>query len=236
MGSVKFKDLKAYVRYDGNGRVVAGSMVFRKKKPKNGRWYEISSNLCCNAGPNPGTTTTTTTQNVGPTVYQIYCNLANDEATACNGSGGFPNFPLYATTQSINYGTELYLNAELTQPYSGLTWGQYVKPVDSLYVFYVPTTTVANFGAACPVTPIEYVMSIFSDASACGTTSVSPGFSLYSAESNPLAVTVFYTDASLTTPVSGNDSWKTYAKASDQATLYSAYVDAAGNLSGNTAC
>lgn len=42
MGSVKLKDLKAFVRYDGSGRVVAGSLVFRKKKPKNGRWVEIT--------------------------------------------------------------------------------------------------------------------------------------------------------------------------------------------------
>jgi hypothetical protein len=51
MGSSKLKDLKAFVRYDGSGRVVAGSLVFRKNKPKNGRWVEIPKSLCCNNVP-----------------------------------------------------------------------------------------------------------------------------------------------------------------------------------------
>ena len=52
------RDLKAFVRYDGSGRVVAGSLVLRKNKPKVGRWKEIQAYECCNYVP---TTTTTTT-------------------------------------------------------------------------------------------------------------------------------------------------------------------------------
>ena len=52
------RNLKAYVRYDGSGRVVAGSLVLRKNKPKVGRWKEIQAYECCNYVP---TTTTTTT-------------------------------------------------------------------------------------------------------------------------------------------------------------------------------
>ncbi len=50
------RDLQAYVRIDGSGRVVAGSLVLRKKKPKVGKWHEIQTYECCN----PTTTTTTT--------------------------------------------------------------------------------------------------------------------------------------------------------------------------------
>lgn len=50
------RDLKAFVRYDGSGRVVAGSLVLRKQKPKVGNWQEIQAYECCNF-----TTTTTTT-------------------------------------------------------------------------------------------------------------------------------------------------------------------------------
>lgn len=50
------RDLRAYVRYDGMGRVVAGSLVLRKKMPKNGKWYEVPAYECCN----PTTTSTTT--------------------------------------------------------------------------------------------------------------------------------------------------------------------------------
>lgn len=56
MGAYNRKDLKAYVRYDGNGRVVAGSLVLRRRKPKVGNWVEIPAYECCA----PTTTTTTT--------------------------------------------------------------------------------------------------------------------------------------------------------------------------------
>ena len=52
--------LKAFVRFDGSGRVVAGSLILRRKKPKVGKWVEINAYECCN----PTTTTTTT---VAPT-------------------------------------------------------------------------------------------------------------------------------------------------------------------------
>ena len=48
--------LKAYVRYDGTGRVIAGSLILQRSKPKVGNWKEIPANECCN----PTTTTTTT--------------------------------------------------------------------------------------------------------------------------------------------------------------------------------
>ena len=54
------RDLKAYVRFDGTGRVVPGSLVLRRNKPKNGKWQEITAYECCNF-------TTTTTTTVAPT-------------------------------------------------------------------------------------------------------------------------------------------------------------------------
>lgn len=66
------QNLKAYVRYDGSNRVVAGSLIFRRKKPTVGRWHEISISECCEYVPTttttttaaPTTTTTTTTEAV----------------------------------------------------------------------------------------------------------------------------------------------------------------------------
>lgn len=57
MGSNSSQRLKAYVRFDGSGRIVAGSLILRRKKPKVGKWVEIPAYECCN----PTTTTTTTT-------------------------------------------------------------------------------------------------------------------------------------------------------------------------------
>ncbi len=62
MGSNK-KDLKAYVRFDGSGRVVAGSLILRKKKPKVGNWMQIQAYECCD----PYFTTTTTSTTEAPT-------------------------------------------------------------------------------------------------------------------------------------------------------------------------
>lgn len=53
--------LKAYVRFDGTGRVIAGSLILQRSKPKVGNWQEIPANECCNP------TTTTTTTGVPPT-------------------------------------------------------------------------------------------------------------------------------------------------------------------------
>jgi len=48
--------LKAWVRYDGKGRLVGGGPIVQAHKPKNGDWVEIDSLICC--GPNPSSTTT----------------------------------------------------------------------------------------------------------------------------------------------------------------------------------
>jgi len=47
------RDLKAFVRYDGSGRVVAGSLIFRKSKPKVGNFQQINSFKCCNFDQSP---------------------------------------------------------------------------------------------------------------------------------------------------------------------------------------
>jgi hypothetical protein len=60
--------LKAFVRFDGTGRVVGGSLILRKNKPKVGKWQEITAYECCN----PTTTTTTTT--VAPTTTTTTTN------------------------------------------------------------------------------------------------------------------------------------------------------------------
>ena len=57
------RPLKAYVRFDGTGRIVPSSLILRRKKPKVGKWVEIPAYECCNYIP-PTTTTTTT---VAPT-------------------------------------------------------------------------------------------------------------------------------------------------------------------------
>lgn len=131
MGSVKLKDLKAYVRYDGSGRVVAGSLVFRKKKPKNGRWVEITKNQCCNAEPIPSssstTTTSSTTTSYPTTTTTTSHGGSNPQPTAfvkqiwtspiatCSG-GAMSTLLFYSASSTLTVGVSVFLDAALTIP------------------------------------------------------------------------------------------------------------------------
>lgn len=55
------RSLKAFVRYDGTGRVIAGSLILQAKKPKVGNWQEIDAYECCNDITTTTTTTSTST-------------------------------------------------------------------------------------------------------------------------------------------------------------------------------
>jgi hypothetical protein len=68
MGSNK-RDLKAYVRYDGSGRVVAGSLILRRSKPKVGKWTEIQGYECCT----DHTLTTTVATAITNFKVRFYC-------------------------------------------------------------------------------------------------------------------------------------------------------------------
>ena len=48
--------LKAFVRFDGSGRIIPSSLIVQAFKPKVGNYVEIDAKECCNY-----TTTTTTT-------------------------------------------------------------------------------------------------------------------------------------------------------------------------------
>ena len=41
------KSLRAFVRYDGTGRVIPSSVILARKKPKVGNWKEIQTYECC---------------------------------------------------------------------------------------------------------------------------------------------------------------------------------------------
>ena len=73
------RNLKAFVRFDGSGRIVAGSLVLRKNKPKVGRWYEIPAYQCCNDVP---TELTDTIPGTFPLTYvsiTMICDESNVE-------------------------------------------------------------------------------------------------------------------------------------------------------------
>jgi len=73
MATIDNRPLKAFVRFDGTGRIVPSSLILRRKKPKVGKWLEIPAYECCNptttttTTPAPTTTTTTSSTTVAPT-------------------------------------------------------------------------------------------------------------------------------------------------------------------------
>ena len=52
MATIDKRSLKLFIRFDGSGRAIPGSTIWRKKMPKVGKWMEITTDYCC-------TTTTT---------------------------------------------------------------------------------------------------------------------------------------------------------------------------------
>lgn len=91
------RDLKAYVRFDGTGRIVPGSLVLRRSIPKNGNWKEITAYECCNP--------------LGP-IQRCTINVNEDQPNPYSGGSGpyfamerqyYPaNFPYTFTLNSLN--------------------------------------------------------------------------------------------------------------------------------------
>lgn len=64
--------LKAWVRYDGKGRLVGGGPILQVDKPKNGDWVEIDYEDCCVPTTTTTTTTSTSTTTTTTTEYIPY--------------------------------------------------------------------------------------------------------------------------------------------------------------------
>lgn len=131
--------LKAFVRFDGSGRIVPSSLIVQAFKPKVGNYQEIDAKECCNptttttttATPTTTTTssststsTTTSTTTVAPTTtstttafpgYYTWLMGKNvSAATAC----AEPTAPLYTSVTPLDLGVILYDNTSLTSPAS----------------------------------------------------------------------------------------------------------------------
>jgi len=67
MGQQLNTKLKAFVRFDGTGRVIAGSLILQRFKPKVGDWHEIPATECCGYVPTTTTTSTSTSTSTSTT-------------------------------------------------------------------------------------------------------------------------------------------------------------------------
>jgi hypothetical protein len=125
MGSINKRPLNAYVRYDGSGRVVAGSLVLRRKIPKVGNWKELPANIayeCCY----PTTTTTTTVAPTTTTTTTLALpagtySAAGDAADACAETSDTAMFIQQASVAVVSVGDKLFNDAAGSNPVDGDT-------------------------------------------------------------------------------------------------------------------
>lgn len=116
--------LKAYERYDYNGRVVPGSLVLRYKKPKNGKWKELTGYECCN-----DITTTTTI----PPAFRMFATTTSPSQTfqfSIGSLGGV--LPLnidWGDGNSETVSTPTYSSSDLAHTY--VSPGSYVVTLTS---------------------------------------------------------------------------------------------------------
>jgi len=81
------QNLKAYVRYDGSGRVVPGSLILRRNKPKVGNWQQVQGYEC----------------NSGGTSYRVIATASGAVSSVITYRSGVDN-----STQTVNLvGTNL---------------------------------------------------------------------------------------------------------------------------------
>lgn len=106
--------LKAWVRYDGTGRVISGGPIFQVNKPKVGNWKQIDANLCCN-GNTPTTTTTTSNGGGGVTPTAFVESYWTSVVSSClNSPEGTQVF--YSASTSLTPGVSVFQDAALTIP------------------------------------------------------------------------------------------------------------------------
>tara|TARA_A100001391_G_scaffold8649_1_gene5596 strand:+ start:199 stop:651 length:453 start_codon:yes stop_codon:yes gene_type:complete len=120
MGSINKRPLKAYVRYDASGRVVAGSLVLRRKMPKNGNWKELPQNItyeCCS----PTTTTTSSSTTTAAPLPACNYSEAGDAADACSETIDTAAFIEQSDVAVVSVGDVLYNDAGGNNPVDGDT-------------------------------------------------------------------------------------------------------------------
>jgi len=149
------RNLKAFVRYDGSGRVVAGSLILRKQKPKVGNWQEIQGYECCN-GATLTTTVATTITNFqvklfcGGTLTETLISGQNSASVADLVSKLNTTYPLlgvFSTTGGTNLtlvmtGSQVQAICPNSAPTFTVT--AYVAPTTTTTTTAAPTTTTTT--------------------------------------------------------------------------------------------
>lgn len=176
--------LKAWVRYDGTGRVISGGPIFQVNKPKVGNWKQIDANLCCNST----LTTTTTTQGGGGTPTAWIGRMTTDLLSVCDSGSN-----LWYTAGPVIDGQIVYQDASLTNPYTEN--GLLISTAG--YYYQLNGVGLATLLGSCPIPNQESYAAGFVSSTVCESTG--PYSTIY--YSGTLGNgTALYTDAGLTAP------------------------------------
>jgi hypothetical protein len=135
--------LKAYVRFDGSGRVVSSSLIVQAFKPKVGNWKEIDAKECCNP---TRVVITDTIPGTFPVQYAAINML-------CNGSVVAGAFPDVASTPNMESLIQLLNDTE-----SSRRFGTYSAVNATTVQLTVNYSTQANL---CPTGTLSF--NIFED-------------------------------------------------------------------------
>ena len=150
MGSINTRPLKAFVRFDGSGRIVAGSLILRKNKPKVGKWKEIQAYECCITTSSTTTATPTSTTTVAPTTTTTTTVVNNSLFRVSSSSGTAvcaeePTLTLYYVGD-LDEGSQIFTDEALTTPYLA---NSYIAAVGNNPIWFTNSGQVQFSGNIC---------------------------------------------------------------------------------------
>lgn len=121
--------MKAWVRYDGKNNVIAGSLIFSKNKPKNGKFKEYAlTNLCCS--PNAYGAWKLVTGGIAGDGTVVIDDVVNEEFTFVGPNDDSGNGWVYLTKQ---YLTETCINITYN-------WASFDEPNADRPVYWTDAT------------------------------------------------------------------------------------------------
>ena len=104
MATTSKKSLRAFIRVDGSGRDVAGSLQLLRKKPKVGKWREIQAYQCCDPFSYSTTTTSTSSTTSTTTTAPSDINLKSFITLTGRKIGGLNEYTWKWNKKAISLG------------------------------------------------------------------------------------------------------------------------------------
>ena len=149
--------LKAYVRYDGTGRVIAGSLILQRFKPKVGNWQEIDANECCNFVPTTTTTTSSTVTTTTTSTSTSTSTTSTSTSTTSTTTTPAPGACFCYTISNDTAGTLLYT-------YTDCSSSEYFRtPISADTIVIVCSSTAVTGDAGLVITGGSFSCSTAED-------------------------------------------------------------------------